>query len=94
MRETIFTPDMRDGGVVVWYTEAFILDKGMKITVPNQYTAVVFDNEKIAFRVEPCVGKILFKEYGKELLGHNLYGDLPTAAPTKPVCVCLSKSAQ
>lgn len=42
MRETIFTPDMRDGGVVVWYTEAFILDKGMKITVPNQYTAVVF----------------------------------------------------
>lgn len=72
MRETIFTPDMRDGGVVVWYTEAFILDKGMKITVPNQYTAVVFDNEKIAFRVEPCVGKVIFKEYGKELLGHTM----------------------
>lgn len=72
MRETIFTPDMRESGVVVWYTEAFILDKGMKITVPNQYTAVVFDNEKIAFRVEPCVGKVIFKEYGKELLGHTM----------------------
>ena len=72
MRETVFTPDMRDSGVVVWYTEAFILDKGMKITVPNQYTAVVFDNEKIAFRVEPCVGKVIFKEYGKELLGHTM----------------------
>lgn len=24
MRETVFIPDMRDSGVVVWYTEAFI----------------------------------------------------------------------
>ena len=72
MRETVFKPNMCDSDVVVWYTEAFVLDKGMKITVPNQYTAVVFDNEKISFRVEPCVGKAIFKEYGKELLGHTM----------------------
>ena len=73
MKETIFTPNMRDGGVVVWYTDPFILDKGMKITVPNRYTAVVFDNEKIAFRVESCVGKVIFREYGKDLLGRCVW---------------------
>ncbi len=72
MRETVFAPEERDGGVVVWYTDLFVLDKGMKVTVPNQYTAIVFDNEKIAFRIEPCVGRVIYKEYGKDLLGHTM----------------------
>lgn len=72
MKETVFVPVNKKESVIVQYTENFTLDKSMKITVPNQYIAVVFDNEKISFRVEPCVGKVIFKEYGKNFLGHTL----------------------
>ena len=73
MREEIlFSPKNLSNEVIVQYTDSFILDKGMKISVPNQYIAVVFDNEKISFRVEPCVGKVIFKEYGKNFLGHTM----------------------
>ena len=72
MREVIYKPTNTGDGVIVQYTDSFILDKGMKISVPNQYIAVVFDNEKISFRVEPCVGKVIFKEYGKNFLGHTM----------------------
>ena len=60
MREVIYKPTNTGDGVIVQYTDSFILDKGMKISVSNQYIAVVFDNEKISFRVEPCVGKVIF----------------------------------
>ncbi len=72
MREVIYKPTNTGDGVIVQYTDSFILDKGMKISVPNQYIAVVFDNEKISFRVEPCVGKVIFKEYGKNFLCHTM----------------------
>lgn len=72
MKETVFVPVNKKESVIVQYTENFTLDKSMKITVPNQYIAVVFDNEKISFRVEPCVGKVIFKEYGKNFLGHTM----------------------
>ena len=72
MKELVYKPMNTGDGVIVQYTDSFILDKGMKISVPNQYIAVVFDNEKISFRVEPCVGKVIFKEYGKNFLGHTM----------------------
>lgn len=72
MKELVYKPINTGDGVIVQYTDSFILDKGMKISVPNQYIVVVFDNEKISFRVEPCVGKVIFKEYGKNFLGHTM----------------------
>ena len=72
MKEIVIKPEKTNNGIIVQYTDSFILDKGMKISVPNQYIAVVFDNEKISFRVEPCVGKVIFKEYGKNFLGHTM----------------------
>ena len=72
MKEVVFKPEKTNNGIIVQYTDNFVLDKSMKITVPNQYIAVVFDNEKISFRVEPCVGKAIFKEYGKNFLGHTM----------------------
>ena len=72
MEKLVYKPINTGDGVIVQYTDSFILDKGMKISVPNQYIAVVFDNEKISFRVEPCVGKVIFKEYGKNFLGHTM----------------------
>lgn len=72
MKEIVYKPINTSDGIIVQYTENFVLDKSMKISVPNQYIAVVFDNEKISFRVEPCIGKIIFKEYGKNFLGHTM----------------------
>ena len=70
--ETIYMPNITDDKTIIEFTKDFILDRNSKITVPNQYTAVVFDNEKISFRIEPCVKKSIYKEYGKNLLGHTL----------------------
>ena len=72
MKEISYLPFNKKESVIVQYTENFTLDKSMKIAVPNQYIAIVFDNEKISFRVEPCVGKVIFKEYGKNFLGHTM----------------------
>lgn len=72
MKELVYKPINTGDGVIVQYTDSFVLDKSMKISVPNQYIAVVFDNERISFRVEPCVGKVIFKEYGKDFLGHTM----------------------
>lgn len=72
MKEVVFKPKKMNDGIIVQYTDKFVLDKSMKITVLNQYIAVVFDNEKISFRVEPCVGKTIFKEYGKNFLDHTM----------------------
>ena len=67
-----YKPVNTSDSTIVQYTDSFILDKSMKITVPNQYVAIVFDDEKISFRVEPCVGKVIYKEYGKNFLGHTM----------------------
>ena len=35
MREVIYKPTNTGDGVIVQYTDSFILDKGMKISVPK-----------------------------------------------------------
>ena len=57
MKDRVFCPSLNNENVIVEYTDNFILDKKTKIFVPNQYKAVIFDNEKIAFRVEPSSEK-------------------------------------
>ena len=46
MKEIVIKPEKTNNGIVVQYTDNFILAKGMKISVPNLYIAVVFDNKK------------------------------------------------
>ena len=72
MKDFILQPTIADSDVIVQFTEKFELTKATYITVPNHYTAIVIDNEKVSFRIEPCVKKCIFKEYGKEYLGHEM----------------------
>lgn len=72
MKDRVFCPSLNNENVIVEYTDNFILDKKTKIFVPNQYKAVIFDNEKIAFRVEPSSEKTIYKEYGKDFLSHQM----------------------
>ena len=46
MKEIAIKPEKTNNGIIVQYTDNFILAKGMKISVPNLYIAVVFDNKK------------------------------------------------
>lgn len=72
MKEKVFCPSQKSENVIIEYTDDFILDKKSKIYVPNQYKAIVFDNEKIAFRVDSTAEKIIYKECGKEFLRASL----------------------
>ena len=72
MKNNILEPKTKNDEVVIQFTDTFVLDKSIMINIPNQYIAIVFDNEKIAFRIEPCVEKSIYKEYGKEYLGHKI----------------------
>lgn len=59
MKDRVFCPSLNNENVIVEYTDNFILDKKTKIFVPNQYKAVIFDNEKIAFRISLQIIKCL-----------------------------------
>ena len=73
MKEKVFCPSQKSENVIIEYTDDFILDKKSKIYVPNQYKAIVFDNEKIAFRVDSTAEKIIYKECGKEFENPNSF---------------------
>ena len=42
------------------------ISKKTKLTVPQQYKAIAYIDQKATFRVEPCVAKEILDVYGKE----------------------------
>ena len=72
LSEIIYVPEDRDGSTVISYTAPFKLDRKAKITVPHQYTALVFADGKLLLRMEPCDSKIIYRVCGKEQVGHTL----------------------
>lgn len=48
------------------------ISKKTKISVPNQYKAIAFIDQKPQFRIEPCINKEFVKSYGKEYIGKQL----------------------
>ncbi len=72
MNEIIIKPSTTNENVIVQFSELFIINKNMFIAVPNQYKAIAYIDEKICFRVEPCVKISIVSEYGKEYIGKQL----------------------
>lgn len=68
MREVIIEPENTAENIIVQFSDKAYIDKKLAVTVPRGFQAVVFVEEKIAFRIEPCVKKNIVKEYGKEYL--------------------------
>lgn len=60
------------GDLIVQFSSTHKVDKTLTLTVPVQYRGLVYINEKLMFRVEPCNELNLVKEYGKELIGDNI----------------------
>lgn len=48
------------------------ISKKTKISVPSQYKAIAFIDQKPQFRIEPCINKEFVKNYGKEYIGRQL----------------------
>ena len=48
------------------------ITKKTKVTVPTQYKAIAFIDQKPLFRIDVCIEKEFVKTYGKEYLGKQL----------------------
>lgn len=68
MKKNILQPVISDENTIVQFTDRVTVEKALAVTVPNGYQAVIFIDEKVLFRIDPCVGKRL-ADYGKELIG-------------------------
>lgn len=58
--------------VLIQISEPTEITKKTKVSVPTQYKAIAFIDQKPLFRIEPCVNKEFVKTYGKEYIGKQL----------------------
>lgn len=68
MKKTLWEPVYSDEEVIVQFTDAVSIDKSLYISVPDGYVALVYVDEKVQFRIEPCSERRI-ADYGRELLG-------------------------
>ena len=68
MKKSVLQPILSDEDVIVQYTDNIVADKSTAITVPDGFQGIVFIDERVLFRISPCVEKSLL-DYGKELKG-------------------------
>ncbi|MCF0117281.1 MAG: SPFH domain-containing protein [Bacilli bacterium] len=67
MQDTIeLFPSIANNSIVVQFTENIKLNKNVFITVPNEFYAVAFINEKPSARIDVCVKENLLRYIGKE----------------------------
>ena len=58
--------------VLIQLSSPVEISKKTKISVPSQYKAIAFIDQKPQFRIEPCINKEFVKSYGKEYIGKQL----------------------
>lgn len=58
--------------VLIQISEPTELNKKTKVTVPTHYNAYAFVDQKLLFRIDPCVDKELAKSCDKEYIGKQL----------------------
>lgn len=72
MKETIIQPLQSEESVIIQFSAPTIVNKKTKVTVPNQYKALAYIDEKMLFRIDPCSEKVIYIHYGKEYIGKKL----------------------
>ena len=58
--------------VLIQISEPMEITKKTKITVPTQYKAIAYIDQKPLFRIDYCIEKEFVKTYGKEYIGKQL----------------------
>lgn len=64
------SPDKEDALITI--SDPVIVTKKVFISVPTQYKAIAYVDQKALFRIEPCINKDFVKAYGKEYIGKQL----------------------
>lgn len=65
-------PKVVNEDVLIQISEPTELSKKTKVTVPTHYNAYAFVDQKLLFRIDPCVNKELAKSCDKEYIGKQL----------------------
>ncbi len=68
----IIEPVAANEDVLIQISEPAEITKKTKVSVPTQYKAIAFIDQKPLFRIEPCINKEFVKTYGKEYIGKQL----------------------
>ena len=71
-KKTTIEPISTGEEVLIQVSEPIEVTKKVRITVPTQYKAIAFIDQKALFRIEACVNLDFVKEYGKEYVGKQL----------------------
>jgi membrane protease subunit (stomatin/prohibitin family) len=72
MKELIIHLKDENSDSIIQFSEIYSVNKKLYITVPNQYKAIVYIDEKVSFRIEPCIKTSIYEQYGKEYLGKQV----------------------
>lgn len=65
-------PKMVNEDVLIQVSEPSEITKKLKVTVPTQYDAYAFVDQKLLFRINPCVEKEIAKLCDKEYIGKQI----------------------
>lgn len=65
-KEILLYPALSTNEILVQFTGEVLLNKNLLITVPSDYVAFVFINQKLSARIEACSNTNLIKYLGKE----------------------------
>ena len=69
MKERLLFPTIEANGVLVQFTDDIILDKQVFVDVPTDYFGLIFIDQKLEGRINPCNGLNLLKYVGKSYNG-------------------------
>lgn len=67
MKGIMLEPLIADESVIVQFTDDIVVDKHTSVKVPNGFIAVVFIDERVAFKMDVTIGKRLV-EYDKNYI--------------------------
>lgn len=71
-KEPIIEPKAVNEDVLIQISQPIEITKKTTITVPTQYKAIAYIDNKAEVRIASCVKKEFIKSYGKEYLGKQL----------------------
>ncbi len=72
MKETMITPKLIYNDAIIHFSDSVVVDKRTLLTVPNTHEGIVFLNEKIFCKVNPCNNQNVMSLVGKESIGSTI----------------------
>ena len=64
--KNLIQPKSLDDSILIELSGVKKINKKTKVTVPPQYKAIAYVDQKALFRIEPCIEKEILSTYGKE----------------------------